>query len=188
LTGRDVLLAWSKPLAMPFTFTSDARITGNALLLVPLQFERPARGEKITIPSSLVPYHRMLGKVPTRPLLSGNDAIEMLLRFQLPREVLPFKVEQARLSARILAPARTVTLAGKDGDKEIELRRLESPLDPIRLDITEQSLLRLDADGGLYLNVVIGKEFNQAQKNPTNPVEKWTIDYLEMEVSGRSEG
>src|SRR5262249_61231702 len=82
-------------------------------------------------------------------------ATDMLLRFQFPDEVLPFKVERARLLTRIDAPARRVTISGLADDGPVELHRVESPLDPLRVDVTDERLLRLDAEGGLHLNLSV---------------------------------
>jgi hypothetical protein len=187
LRGRNVLLAWSKPLDMDFTFLSDARTTGSALLIVPLRFERPSRNARVTIPGPLVPYQRMLDQVATRPTFSWQEPIDMQLRFQLPHEVLPLKVESARLSARITAPSRPVIISGRQDDKLVELHRVVSPLDPIHLEIKDEHLLRLDRDGGLRLNLSIGNEVNRERKTALDTSEKWKIEYLELEVTGRAE-
>jgi hypothetical protein len=188
LQGRNVLLAWCKPTELRFDFVADARTTGSALLIVPLQLERPAPGKRISVPAALIPYQRMLNNMATRPVFTMHEPIDMLLRFQLPRDILPFTVERARLSARLVAPARRVTLAGRDEGKLVELHQVESPLDPIRVDITDPRLLHLDPDGGLYVNVAIGPELNRRRKGPLDPDEKWTIEFVELEVSGRPEG
>jgi len=77
----------------------------------------------------------------------------MHLRFQLPGEVLPLQIEKARLSLKINAPGRQVTVAGRTDRGPIELTRVHSPLDALRLDITQEQLLHLDPEGGLYLDL-----------------------------------
>ncbi len=39
----------------------------------------------------------------------------------------------------------------------MELAQANSPLDPMRIEITDKTLLRLDAEGGLHLYVTIGE-------------------------------
>ena len=77
-------------------------------------------------------------------------------------------------------------IAGRADSGLVELRAVDSPLDPIRIDVADERLLRLDAEGGLHLNVSLtgppparGKA---AAGGPAN--EKWTIEYLEVEVAG----
>ncbi len=179
--GRNVLLAWAKPIDMHFHLASDARTIGSALLVIPLRLEPPAPGKRVTIPGPFLPCQRILDGMATRPTLESSEQADMHLRFQLPPEVLPFKVERARLSARIDAPSRRVTIAGRDGGHLVTLRELESPLDPFRVEITQEQLLHLDEDGGIHVNVNVngGPKARAGQL-----VEKWTIEHLELEVSG----
>ena len=78
------------------------------------------------------------------------------MRFQLPAEVRPLRVDGARFLAKIDARGRRVTVAGLAGDAAVELARADSPLEPLRVDITDERLLRPDAAGGLHLQLTIG--------------------------------
>jgi hypothetical protein len=186
--GRLRLLAWAEPIDMPFTLAPDARTTGNALLMLSLRLERPTPGERVTIPAPLIPCRRILDSGPTRLPPESDLPIEMHLRFQLPAELLPFRVERARLTAKIDAPFRRVKIAGCSGKELVELHQVESPLDPIRVDITEERFLRVE-DGGLHLNFAVSAPANaggvgQAKLRAN---EKWTLSYVELEVTGRAE-
>ncbi|HEY7312319.1 MAG TPA: hypothetical protein VH643_23345 [Gemmataceae bacterium] len=208
--GRNVLLAWADPLDLHFHIAPGARAAGSALVVAPLRLERPAAGARVTIPGPFLPYQRILEGVPTRPTLESSEDIEMQLRFQLPAEVLPFQVERARLSAKIEAPGRRVAVAGQDGDRFTEIHRVDSPLDPVRVEIAEARMLRVDGDGGLNLKLIIsnpskprepggtgnatpprgGRDRPTGGRSPAakseNWGEKWTIGYLELEVSGQA--
>ena len=110
----------------------------------------------------------------------------MDLRFQLPAAVLPLAVERARLSLSITAPSRRVTIAAHADGHVVELHRAESPLDPLHVEIAEKRFLHLDADGGLNLNLNVGEPLRaSATAKDEGQDEKWTIEYLELEVSGR---
>jgi hypothetical protein len=65
---------------------------------------------------------------------------------------------------------------------------VESPLDPLRVQITDAPLLRLDAQGGLHLRLSVSDPL-EALKGGKRNVEhqKWAIDFLELEVSGRTQ-
>lgn len=156
LRGRNVLLAWSDPLDMHFDIAPGARVAGSALIVAPLRLERLAAGERATIPGSFLPYQRILDNGErVRPTMQPSRDIEMHLRFQLPTEVLPFQVERARFSARIEAPGRRVAIAGQEDGRLTEIYRIDSPLDPIRLDITEERFLHVDEEGGVHLTLSI---------------------------------
>jgi hypothetical protein len=188
--GRTVLLAWSTPADTHFTMGPEARTVGMALLVLPLRLERTPPGSPVTIPAPLLPCARLIGGARSQITPEHSEAADMHLRFQLPAEVLPLAVERARLSARIDAPGRRVTVAGLEGDRPVPLAQVDSPLDPIRLDIVEARLLRLDAEGGLHLNLTVSEPLKgPAPGNKFRPGEaKWTIEYLELEVSGRTRG
>jgi hypothetical protein len=171
------LLAWAEPANVPFTLGPEARLVGEALLVIPLRLERSAPGTRVTVPAPFLSVRQILDQASTPLKREFQLGAAMHLRFQLPAEVLPLQVEQARLAVKINAPSRRVTIAGRADGTLVELRHVDSPLDPIRLDITERRLLRLDKEGGLHLNLGVSNRGD----------EKWTIEYLELEVSGRTE-
>jgi hypothetical protein len=187
LQGRTVLVAWARPIDAHFRVASEARSAGSALLVVPVRFEHPARGERVTIPGPFLSYQRILKGRPTRPFLTMNRGIDMHLRYQLPFEVLPFRVERARLLGKIDAPSRRITISGQSGGTFVEIYRVDSPLDPIRLDIDER-FLRLDEEGGLHVNFNVSDAARENLESGDRLQEKWAIDYLELEVSGFPEG
>jgi hypothetical protein len=190
LREGPVLFAWARPLAPPFDLAPEARMVGGALLVAPLRLERPDPGQRVTIPGPFVPYQRIVDDGPTKVTREASENADMHLRFQLPDQVLPFKVERARLFVHLDAPSWRVTIAGRSGDQLVEVQRLESPVDPFRVEIAEERLLRLDDQGGLHLNLNIGGRHENA--SPREQLrrlnEKWTLDYLELEITGHAEG
>lgn len=187
--GRATLFVWADPVDTPFNLAAGARVAGSALLAVPLHLQRPARGERVSIPGPLVPCRRLLGTALTQVPLESARGIDMHLRFQLPAAVLPLQVERARLVARFKAPFRRVAVAGHSDGGPVEIYAVEGPLDPLQLDITDQRFLQPDEQGGLHLNLSIsgslatGAESDQSSEG----VQKWTIEYLELEVTGRDQ-
>jgi hypothetical protein len=191
--GRNTIMVWTKPVDMHFTLASGARSTGSALLIMPLQLQRPAPDERVTIPGPLVVCRQVLrsGSLPGRPdsqikLIplhpSFQDKADMELRFQIPPEVLPVKVERARLVGKINAPGRRVTVSGRAEDKLVKLFNVENPLDPIDIDIAEDRFLALDADGGLHVEVDVSDPIGGEKEGRG---EKWSIEYLELEIFAR---
>jgi hypothetical protein len=187
LEDRAVLLAWAEPLDMPFTFEPGARTAGSALLMIPLEWERPPPGTQLTVPQAFVACRRILQGRRTRPTLESKFAADMDLRFQVPSALLPLKVEGARLFATIKAPLRRVTVSGHADGKRAELLAVESPTDPIRLDIVREDLLRLDAEGGLHVQFSVSDLLRPSDgKGAANEDSSWTIEALELEVTGRT--
>jgi hypothetical protein len=179
--GPPVLLAWADPIDTHFTLGRRSRVVGDALLVIPVRLERAEPGRRVTIPGPLLPYRRLIDGRSTPPTFEFSQGADMELRFQLPRAVLPLKVERARLLAKIAAAGRRVTVAGRADGAPVELYRAESPLDPVEVNIADGRLLRPDEEGGLHLNVSLS-ELLAGEGS-----QKWTIDYLELGVSGTAE-
>jgi hypothetical protein len=171
------LLAWARAIDLPFTLAPEPRQAGTALLVVPLQLQPPAPGSRITIPGPFCRCRRVLDNNHVAVAPDGNKGADMHLRFQLPPAVLPLRVERARLVARIEAPGRRVTVSAYDGNQLTLVHRVQSPLDPIRVDLADERWLRLDEEGGLHINLNLGEQAGGSS-------EKWTIHYLGLEVAG----
>jgi hypothetical protein len=179
--GRNVLAVWAQPVDLHVDLVPNARQVGDALLLIPLQLERPAPGGIVTIPGPLIPYRRIDETRVEHPNQSSNADMAQHLRFQLPAEVLPMTVERAELVVKISAPSRTVAIKGLDGNAPIELRQEKSPLDLVRLEVKDSRFLHLDEKGGLHFIV-------EVRDKSVEDAPVWKIDYLELEVSGRTSG
>jgi hypothetical protein len=184
--GQSVLLTWAEPPTVPFTLEKEARTLASSLLAIPLEFERPPAETHVHIPRAFVPYHRELYGKLMAPTLESSDQVDMRLRFQVPPSVLPLKVEQARLYLKVRALSRDFTVAGYIDDKPLVLYRENGPDEAFQLDITQDArVLRLDPLGGLYLNITVG-ELPEAEAEKGGTAARWSIETLELEVSGRT--
>jgi hypothetical protein len=178
----STLMVWAKPIDMHFTLVPGVdSMAGMALLVIPLQVEASLLGQRVTVPGPFSYCRRDLDGVLASPPLESSEPADMHLRFQLPAAVLPLTVERARFVARIDAPSRRVTISGRGDGGLVEVHRVESPLDPIRAEITDKGLLRLDDQGGLHLNVAVS---GMLKGEGGSRDDKWTIQYLELEVTG----
>jgi hypothetical protein len=196
--GRDLLLAWADWDELPVRVGEGDRSLGAALLVVPLEFERPPAGTQVTIPQAFIPYTRLIVGRPIAPTLGGTLGSEMELRFQLPPSVLPLTVERLRVSVKARTPARRFTVSGHSDAGLVPVFDAENPLEPIALEITDPRLLRPDPDGGLHLTLKVGEQAmppapkatppgKSASKGPVPEVEQpWKIESLGVEVVGRT--
>jgi hypothetical protein len=184
---RDMLYAWARPVDLGFTLAPDVQARGSALVMAPVQWQRPAPGTQVKVPGPLVRYERIIGKVTTRPTVESTNSTEMNLRFLLPPAVLPLKVDHAVLTVKMEAPNRRVTIAANVDGKPVELHSVETPLNLIRLRIDDPRFLTLDAAGGLRLDVSLSEPLRKDVKSGSRVApgaEQWTIEYLEVEVTG----
>jgi len=197
--GRALVLAWAEPAELPFAAEAGVRTVGTALLAVPLDFERPPAGTAVTIPSAFLQSWRVFEGHPRPPTMDSSLATDQELRFQVPPSLLPLKIERATFVVKMRAPSRRVTVSGHADKERVVLSQLESPLDPIRIEITDPRLLQLDMQGGLHVSLTIGEE----QRAPTAPVNSerpakgasgamrqfdsvWKIESISMEIVGQT--
>jgi hypothetical protein len=179
LDNRELLFAWVQPDALPFTTgTTAGREIGTALLVVPLEYEPAAADTRVTVPRAFVPYRRVAEGGLLAPTLESTFPVEMRLRFQLPPAVLPLTVEKAVLHARVRAASRRFTVAGPADGGAGPVFAAESPAEPIRVEITDERLLRPDDRGGLHLTVSV------TGGTPEDPA--WKIESLGMDIYGRT--
>jgi len=179
MEGRDLLLAWAEPGSLPFAVPEGARTIGTALVIVPLEFEPPAAGTRVTIPRAFVPFRRVTPTGLLTPTLEAGSAVDQRLRFQLPTSVLPMTVERATLHLKVRAPSRHLTVSGLNGETPVVLFDGDSPTEAIRLEIVDARLLRPDGQGGLHLTITVGP-------SPEHDDAKWTVEILGLDVIGKT--
>jgi hypothetical protein len=191
LDGRAVVLAWSDSAEPPFTTERGDRTVGATLLIVPVEFERTTAGSAIVVPSGFIPYTALLQGRPVRPTLESSRPASNRLQFKIPPSVLPMTVERATLQLRVKAPSRRVAVSAYSKDKPELLKEVESPIDPIRVDVTDPRYLKLDAEGNLHLSVEVGARVGSSNAEPEardiELDEIWRIESILLEVAGRVE-
>jgi hypothetical protein len=184
IANRSLLLAWAEPVDMHFALAPQARMTGAALLAIPLRFERPAPGTRVTLPAALVDCQRITSDGRTLPpATESRSATSLRLRFQIPASVLPLDVERARLTLKLHAPWREVVISAfADGDA-VPVRHLTGPLGAPQVAIEDPRLLRPDGQGALYMNVEVGE-----LRGGNVGQDLWRLSAAALEVRGRTLG
>jgi hypothetical protein len=179
---RSLLLAWAEPVAMHFTLAPQARLTGSALLAIPLRFERTSPGTRVTIPAAFVDCQRITGDGQPIPFATeSRSATNLRLRFQIPASVLPLVVESARLTLKLYAPWREVVVSAfADGDA-VPLRHLTSPFGVEQVEIEDPRLLKPDEQGALYVHLAVGE-----MRGDNAGQDLWRFSVPALEVRGRT--
>jgi hypothetical protein len=168
--GRNLLLTWADPGPPAFRVGADDRVVGMALLVLPLEFDRPPPDTPVTVPSAFVPYTRMVLGRPMTPNLEGNGPSELELRFQLPRSVLPLTVERVRLAVHARTPGRQFTVSGHGEVGLVPVFEANGPLDPVWVEIADPRLLRTDPEGGLRVTLKVGEQPREPAPKPAPAV------------------
>lgn len=193
LITRPTLFAWTNSVDMRFELPENVRQVGSALWTVPLELEPPESGARVVIPSPFVPYRPVKGPSgegvsPLYNHRTGEWVDSKLdsrtwLRFQIPRGVLPLKLDRARLTLDITAPSRTLQIVGFAGGQNKTVFARTSPIGRIPVDITDPSILELDENGGFRLGILVAASTDASGRKARA---NWVINSLQLEVAGEA--
>jgi len=185
--ARPTLLAWARPLDMQFTFPSEVKRVGSAMLAVPLVIERTPPATRVVIPSPFLPFRSIRGSLAQISSAYGNrrrEWIELtiptqaLLRFQLPETVLPVALDRATLTIRGNVPSRELGVFGFSGDELVRVATRNSPIGTFAFDVDRADVLGLDDRGGLRLGIEVGSQTSDG------PTPTWKIEDVQLDVTG----
>jgi hypothetical protein len=188
--GQELLYVWSEHYAMPFALERGARKVASSLLAIPLEFVRPPSDTAVSIPGGFVPCSRMLNQKMVLPVLESGSPVDMVLRFQVPQSILPLKLERARLTTTVRAPARHFTVAAFEGaggglSRPVELFKGDGLTETISVDISRRDLLEMDKQGGFYLKIAVGDLPGEVREPGGNTL-RWSLGPPELEIAGRT--
>ncbi len=185
---RAMLLAWAEPAPAPFTLPAGTQVSGSALLGMPLRLERTPPGTRVTVPGMFMPVRRMLDDRTARVPFESSQTTAFDLRFQLPPAVLPMVPERAQFLLKINARGRRIAVASPADGAFVEHLHVDNPLGPVRVDLADPRWLRVDALGGIHVRLSIGDaQLGAGAANANADADRlWTIEYLELEVTGRT--
>ena len=191
--SRPTLLFWSRPLDPGFQLLEGADRTGSALVSVPLRYTRPEAGTRVVIPGPFITYqsagtqsaatYDVRKRRWSDPVSEGMDTA---LRFQLPAELLPVRLENATLTIDIKAPSRQLEITSvRDDGTQAVLKTSQSPYGLLSFEIDGEDLQPNQA-GELVLGINVGETGNEDSnlQIDTSEAQFWEIDDLQLEVAG----
>lgn len=191
--GVPTLLAWAPATAVPLSLSAVTPIQGATLLAIPLGMDRPEADTKIVIPAPLLPYQSVA--LPSgAPASTAYDnaqrkwigpltqASKIALRFQIPREIRPFRLEEAELKIKVHAPGRQLKIAATGPAEEVIIASFDSSTGRLQRRIDQPQLLQGEDRGDLSLIVIVGHRTDE-QLGSIAEV-GWQIDDLSLHVSG----
>ena len=186
------LLAWTKPLDVPFTVNDPERRAGSAILAVPVRLRRPAAGASVSVPPTLISYRAVPAVDGTMSSAYSNQqgkwvgelstATQAKLRIALPLQVLPLEIKRLTVQIKIRAPQRVLEFIGHQGDDESVLLTKNSPVGTMRFTLPRSEYLQVNEQGGLLLTVHVGQHPDEASGSISNV--GWKIDELKFGVEG----
>ena len=179
---------------MPFALSGDGRRVGAALLMIPLELQRSPPHTSVVVPAALLPFRVAPGPKGGPSLAYDNRrntwlgpltrGTNILLRFQVPMELLPVRFQRAVLTVTVRAPSRNLDLLGSTAEGLVAWERRHSPLGPLRFEIVRPEGLLVDAEGGLLFGLKIG-DIEGVQSNEASRI-GWKIDDVQLELRGET--
>lgn len=196
---RPLLMFWTAPWPVGLEFGDVTRRAGSALVALPVQFERPADGSEVLIPSPLLPYRGVLGPdghSPTgmydfrkREWVEKTGSTSSWFRFQLPQVLLPLEPLQARLTVKVSGPMGKLQVSGWKQGKMVPLKTWMDPVGTLSFELTDLEVMRLTDDGGLLLLITGGDpdrpELTKVAGDSSGRALYWQIDALTLNVRAR---
>lgn len=184
------LLTWAAPFDMHFMLPPEAQRVGSALLSIPLEFEPMAPGTRFVIPGPCVRYESVgkSGAYATegRWIEALTEPRPTTLRFALPKETLPVRLDEATLTLEISAPSRVLEITnGANGAESKVLATKDSPLGRFEFEIDQADVLKLDESGSLIFGVNVTGAAGEGPGRTGSGL-KWRISELQLEVRGEA--
>ncbi|MGE0375134.1 MAG: hypothetical protein AB7I48_13520 [Planctomycetaceae bacterium] len=194
---RPMLLVWTRPIDTGLTFPDDMQQSASALLAIPLEIQSPPPDTKVFIPPPLLTFENLAtGDATqttaydsrTRLWQKTSYATTALLRFRVPRPLLPLTVARGTLSISLRAPMRTVDIATGAAGQLVPLTSLDNAVGTYEFPIEQPDGLRLDDDGGLHVQLVVSDlQPDRAAELETKDVDRsWKMDFIHLDLSGRT--
>jgi hypothetical protein len=189
--SQPLLFGWGDPVEMGFQFPRHDERVGTALWSIPVHVDKSPAGTPVVIPSPFVPFRaaaRPDGEAAS-PLydyrtglwVASQKPSETWLRFEVPKAVLPFALDRARLTLQITAPSRTVKILRSAAGGKQPLRQLNNPIGRIEITLQGETLPSLDSEGRLVLGITVSPEADAADARLGKP---WKIDLVQLEIAG----
>jgi hypothetical protein len=190
------LLFWTGPWDLGFEFDAGRNSLGAALVAVPVHWERPSPGTRVTIPVPLLPYRAAVGPDGLEPAAMWDPRNRSWqeksapsatwLRFQVPLVLLPIEVERARVVLNVTGPVGKLEIAGQRNNNAVPLKTWIDPLGQLSLEITQTELLPISRDGGLLLRISGGDpdrpELTHTETDSGPKTNYWRILSLALEL------
>jgi hypothetical protein len=115
-----------------------------------------------------------------------SQPAQMLLRFQLPPDLVPLRVERAVVTVDMNAPMRVFEIFAGEGPDRKVLATSTGPVGLFRFPLRELDRLQPDASGSILLGMAVGNaEALAGEGKASSP---WRINDVQLELAGKTLG
>lgn len=199
------VLSWSDRLELADSFPADYATVGAALDIVPLTLERTPPGSRFTVPTTFLKPSIEAGRSGTSTAYSPRSGQwvkgltrggETVLRFELPAEVRPCRLDAGTLSLRCNIPSRQLEVWAYVDPEPVQVFVRANPNGVLTIPLSTEHLQQ-DASGGVRLGILVSdmqRAADEAQdQSPTSESDLpdfedtgWQIDYARLTLNGET--
>jgi hypothetical protein len=165
---QPTFLAWVNPSSLGLNLAQEAAQHKQLLLSVPIEYVPVQPGSLVHIPAAMIPHLPDRGPEGKMRYLiydenrdewehAKNAGVVFMVRFELPKAVLPLKLKRAMLDVGISAPKRTVELLDPHAVKNIQLAEVSDTQGSALFDLTRWPAFEPDEQGRILVRIRIGK-------------------------------
>jgi hypothetical protein len=186
--AEPTLLAWAMSLELGLELSIEAQQHHTALVAFPVELTPVMPGQRVSLPAAFVPFTVVRGasnegtttlySPTTREWIDTAQGATLLLRFQLPRQVLPLRIEGATLTFDLTARDRVIEVLRVADQQITPVARFDGASGPQRVTLRADALGPLDGDGGL----IVGLRIHDTQDFSTSSV--WRMIDARLDVEG----
>ena len=184
--SQPVLAAWCKSLDLGYRLPQQHETKKISLMILPVDLIDVPVGTRVTVPSGFISYSLDSGPtgegtktvfdVSKRLWIPVNASTVVVLRFQLPRQVLPLDITGGTWTVDIDAPGRSVRAYYFADNQRVEMPATSQPRLQAHLD-RHAELITHDDDGNLYLALEIG--------DASGSTAPWQIKDVQLQLRGQ---
>jgi hypothetical protein len=191
------LFFWSAPLEVDQELPEGMHEQQTALVCMPLQILRTSPQTKFVLPSSFLRVESTYGTAGRSSvydsrydtwMVNHTSGTDTRLRFVVPDQVRPCRLESASLTMKLNIPSRSLKILGFVDEEPVELKTWSNPSGVVRLEIDRSDVLDLDDQGGLPLGIVVSETAGRSGTSAADRgrYDTWTIEYVRLDVAGET--
>ena len=160
------LIVWTDRWPAGISLLNQSKAVGAALVSIPLRWNRPVPGTKVSIPAPFLAFRETIGPDGLPPpgvydvwhakWVERAGAIGTWLAFTVPQDLLPIDVKSATVTMKVLGPMGRLELSGQKGSQRQSLHSWDNPVGTLAYEITDPPVLQLDSKGRLLIRLDAG--------------------------------
>jgi hypothetical protein len=198
------ILLWSERLELAESFPDNYATVGAALDIVPLSLQRTPPSSRFTVPTTFLKPTTEAGRSGTSTAFSPRTGQwvkgltrggETVLRFELPAEVRPCRLDGGTLSLRCTIPSRQLEVWAYIDPAPVQIFTRANPSGVLTVPLDAEHL-QMDTGGGVRLGILVGDvqreaadAFTPADDGDALPDFEdtgWQIDYARLTLTGET--